>query len=68
MEACGNAIGAWLFQERQGTQCTLEFPDHEGLFNVDGEVIRYQGGRVTIDCLPKSFRIFAPTGLAAGPR
>lgn len=49
-----------LVEERQGQQCILELPEDTGLFNVDGEVVRFQGGRIQIDCLPKSFRLFSP--------
>jgi diacylglycerol kinase family enzyme len=48
-----------LVESRQAKNCVLHLEDDEGLFNVDGEVVRYRGGQITIECTPGVFRLFA---------
>jgi diacylglycerol kinase (ATP) len=48
-----------LVESRQAKKCVLHMEDDEGLFNVDGEVVRYRGGQVHIECTPGAFRLFA---------
>ena len=49
-----------LVETLQAKKCVLELPVHEGLFNLDGEVVRFEGGRITIDCVSRAFRLFSP--------
>ena len=42
------------------SEALFEFPSNEGLVNIDGEVMRYQGGKVKVECIPKVVRFFAP--------
>ena len=49
-----------LVETRQAKQCVLELPCQEGLFNLDGEVVRYVGGKITIECVPRAYRLLAP--------
>ena len=49
-----------LIEAAQARKCVLELPADEGLFNVDGEVVRFVGGKISIDCLPRSWRLFSP--------
>lgn len=44
----------------RGKEALFEFPTHEGLVNIDGETVRYEGGKVKVECIPKVVRIFAP--------
>lgn len=44
----------------RGKEALFEFPTHEGLVNIDGEVMRYEGGKVKVECVPKVVRFFAP--------
>lgn len=48
-----------LVESRQGKRCVLHMDEDEGLFNLDGEVVRFKGGKISIDCIPKAFRLFA---------
>jgi hypothetical protein len=48
-----------LVEARQAKSCVLELEEQEGLFNVDGEVVRFRGGRIAIDCVPGAFKLFA---------
>ncbi len=54
-----------LVESGQAKKCVLEMQDDEGLFNVDGEPVRYRGGRITVECVPKAFRQFVPVGAKA---
>ena len=49
----------------QAKHCVFEMPQAEGLFGVDGESVRYRGGRITVECVPKAFRQFVPVGAKA---
>ena len=49
-----------MVETLQAKKCVLELPVHEGLFNLDGEVVRFEGGRITIDCVSRAFRLFSP--------
>ena len=40
-----------LVQSRQAKKCLLQMEDDEGLFNVDGEVVRYKVARSTSSAL-----------------
>ena len=54
-----------LVNSLQAQNCVLEMPQAEGLFGVDGESVRYRGGRITVECVPKAFRQFVPVGAKA---
>ena len=49
----------------QAKNCVLEMPQAEGLFGVDGEPVRYRGGRITVECVPRAFRQFVPVAAPA---
>ena len=48
-----------LVESRQAKSCVLHMEEDEGLFNVDGEVVRFTGGRISIECTPGAFQLFA---------
>ena len=49
----------------QAKNCVLEMPQAEGLFGMDGEPVRYRGGRITVECVPRAFRQFVPVAAPA---
>ena len=48
-----------LVESCQAKSCVLHMEDDEGLFNLDGEVVRFKGGQIQIECVPASFRLFS---------
>eukprot|EP00041_Stephanoeca_diplocostata_P013439 m.235474 g.235474 ORF g.235474 m.235474 type:complete len:231 (+) comp19339_c0_seq1:1555-2247(+) len=44
----------------QGKEAVLRFPTEEGLFNIDGQVCRYEGGKISVQCKPNAIRFFSP--------
>ena len=39
--------------------------DLEALGAQDGESVRYRGGRITVECVPRAFRQFVPVAAPA---
>lgn len=44
----------------QGREALFEFPTDEGVINLDGEVVRFEGGQVKVECVRDVVRLFAP--------
>jgi diacylglycerol kinase family enzyme len=44
----------------RGREAIFEFPTDEGLVNIDGETVRYEGGQVKVECVRNVVRFFAP--------
>jgi len=52
---------------RQGRRADLAFKEHEGLFNLDGQTARFQGGKISIEVVPKAIRFFASRSALCEP-